>query len=287
MSDDGAGESDNVSYIVNADKQQLYCYTWNPQLEEGQKPKALVFISHGLAEHCHWHDVYAEKLAEQGILVFSHDHVGHGRSEGERVYVDDFQVYIRDVHQHITSVTDQYPDCPVFITGYSMGGLIAVMEGLQAPTLFRGMILLAPALQPGTDLAAPWKMFFGRLLSYVLPRLPVGKLDPAAMSTDPAVVERYIADPLVWHGSCKGRPMLLLLDAMNALQSRHSDISWPLLVLQGDVDPLCVLSGAQTLVDNASSTDKTLKVFKGVFHLVHWEPNGPTCIVDWILQRCS
>ena len=33
-----------------------------------------MFISHGLAEHCGWHSVYAEKLAEEGVLVFGHDH---------------------------------------------------------------------------------------------------------------------------------------------------------------------------------------------------------------------
>ena len=33
-----------------------------------------MFISHGLAEHCGWHANYAEKLAEEGMLVFGHDH---------------------------------------------------------------------------------------------------------------------------------------------------------------------------------------------------------------------
>ena len=46
--------------------------------------------------------------------------VGHGRSEGEPVYIEDFQVYVRDVRQHITAVTADYPDVPLFIVGYSM-----------------------------------------------------------------------------------------------------------------------------------------------------------------------
>ena len=56
------------------------------------------------------------------------------------------------------------------------------------------------------------------------------------------------------------RPTLLLLDAMAHVVSHLADITWPILLLQGDVDPLCALTGAQAVMDKASSTDKTLKV---------------------------
>jgi len=56
--------------------------------------------------------------------------VGHGRSEGEPVYIDDIQVYIRDVRQHITEVTADYPDIPLFIVGYSM---VSAMRFLRPP----------------------------------------------------------------------------------------------------------------------------------------------------------
>ena len=56
--------------------------------------------------------------------------VGHGRSEGEPVYVDDIQVYVRDVRQHITEVTVDYPDVPLFIVGYSM---VSAMKFFRPP----------------------------------------------------------------------------------------------------------------------------------------------------------
>ncbi|KAK2193325.1 hypothetical protein NP493_15g02031 [Ridgeia piscesae] len=74
--------------------------------------------------------------------------------------------------------------------------------------------------------------------------------------------------------------------------SHLADITWPIFFLQGDVDPLCALTGAQAVMDKASSTDKTLKVMKGAYHLVHWEPKGEGTqavkdIVDWVKERCT
>ena len=36
--------------------------------------RALVYICHGVAEHCRAYDKVAKALSEIGIFVFSHDH---------------------------------------------------------------------------------------------------------------------------------------------------------------------------------------------------------------------
>lgn len=48
--------------------------------------------------------------------------VGHGQSEGERMNIRDFQIYIRDSLQHIDLMKSHHPDLPVFIVGHSMVG---------------------------------------------------------------------------------------------------------------------------------------------------------------------
>ena len=48
--------------------------------------------------------------------------VGHGQSEGDRMNIKDFQVYIRDSLQHIDVMKARHPDLPVFIVGHSMVG---------------------------------------------------------------------------------------------------------------------------------------------------------------------
>jgi len=46
--------------------------------------------------------------------------VGHGKSDGDRVHIDDFQIYVRDVIQHIELLKTTYTDIPIFLMGHSM-----------------------------------------------------------------------------------------------------------------------------------------------------------------------
>ena len=73
----------------------------------------------------------------QGFLVFGHDHVGHGQSEGERALVGDMGQLTDPVVQHCREKVDQYPGVPLFIIGHSMGGLVTLLASLspQMPRL--------------------------------------------------------------------------------------------------------------------------------------------------------
>jgi hypothetical protein len=53
--------------------------------------RGLLFICHGFGEHCGRYDSQAAEFNKHGILVFSHDHQGHGRSGGERGDIADYR----------------------------------------------------------------------------------------------------------------------------------------------------------------------------------------------------
>ncbi len=55
------------------------------------------------------------------LILFLLLSVGHGQSEGERMDIHNFQIYIRDVLQHIDIMKGRYK-LPVFIIGHSMVG---------------------------------------------------------------------------------------------------------------------------------------------------------------------
>ena len=66
-----------------------------------------MYICHGYAEHSQWYDKFCEKLcsAESNLICFSHDHLGHGLSEGERATVPNIEWFVDDVIQHVAKVT--------------------------------------------------------------------------------------------------------------------------------------------------------------------------------------
>src|SRR3954453_15282879 len=67
--------------------------TWpNPE------PRRIVVLAHGYGEHLGRYDHVAEVLVGRGALAAGPDHVGHGRSGGERVIVTDFDLVVDDLH---------------------------------------------------------------------------------------------------------------------------------------------------------------------------------------------
>lgn len=46
--------------------------------------------------------------------------VGHGKSGGERAYIEDFNVYITDVVNHVKDLKATYSGIPIFLMGHSM-----------------------------------------------------------------------------------------------------------------------------------------------------------------------
>ena len=54
------------------------------------------------------------------LCVLSVAAVGHGRSGGERVHIDNFSTYVKDVINHIKDLKETYPGVPGFLMGHSM-----------------------------------------------------------------------------------------------------------------------------------------------------------------------
>ncbi|XP_064633080.1 monoglyceride lipase-like isoform X1 [Lineus longissimus] len=275
-----------VEHIVNSREQYLFSKEWKPD----GNPSALLFICHGVAEHCLRYDDIAKRYNDLGILVFAHDHIGHGQSEGDRVHLTDFMHYVEDVIQHVTEKQKLYPDIPVFIYGHSMGGAITIRAMMEKPTLFRGAVLSGPAVIPSPETATTTRVFIARILGRIYPQCPIGKLDDSFICRDKEVIKSYQNDPLVYHGYMKAKWGLCTLSCLQYIQAHLNTIEWPFLILHGDEDKLCSLEGSQVLYDRAASTDKTIKVYKGAYHQLHHEPEGVgeqsvDEMVNWVKER--
>ena len=94
--------------------------------------RALLCLNHGYGEYLseEW-DVVGRFFAGRGFLTFGHDHLGHGRSSGERVqslisFEEDYCVPVAAHCQARKEEEDREvgADLPLFMLGHSMGCLV-------------------------------------------------------------------------------------------------------------------------------------------------------------------
>ncbi|XP_032267945.1 monoglyceride lipase isoform X1 [Phoca vitulina] len=276
----------DLPHLVNADGQYLFCRYWKPT----GTPKALIFVSHGAGEHCGRYDELAQMLVGLGLLVFAHDHVGHGQSEGDRMVVSDFQVFIRDVLQHVDTMQKNYPGLPVFLLGHSMGGAIAILTAVERPSHFSGMVLISPLVLASPESATTFKVFAAKVLNLVLPNMSLGSIDSNMLSRNKTEVDLYNSDPLNCRAGLKVCFVIQLLNAVARVERALPKLTLPFLLLQGSADGLCDSKGAYLLMESAKSQDKTLKIYEGAYHVLHKElPEVTNSVFHeinlWVSQR--
>src|SRR4249920_180164 len=78
--------------VRTRDRLTLFWRGWAPP-----RPRGVLVIVHGLAEHSGRYGPTAEYFSERGFAVFAFDHRGHGRSPGRRVHVGSFAEFRWDV----------------------------------------------------------------------------------------------------------------------------------------------------------------------------------------------
>ena len=142
-------------YLSSTDGvRQLHCLRWIPEGE----PRAVVQIVHGMCEHIERYDEFARYLAERGVLVVGHSHLGHGltaRNEGELGWFgepDGNALLIGDIHR--VRMEHRRSGVPYFLLGHSMGSFLTRQYlGLHGEGL-SGAIIMGTGDIPGPVLKA-------------------------------------------------------------------------------------------------------------------------------------
>jgi lysophospholipase len=117
-----------------------------------EKSKATVVLVNGRTESYMKYQQLAYELTQQGYQVLMFDHRGQGLSarltdNPHKGHIDNFQQYIDDMHQLISSVLliDQSKQA-LYLLGHSMGGAISTLYLQQHPDVFQKAALSAPML---------------------------------------------------------------------------------------------------------------------------------------------
>ena len=110
------------------------------------EPRTVLLLAHGLAEYSGRYCDFASFFADAGIATFALDFPGHGRSDGKRGHIRDFQEYTDALGALLSLAREAHPDIPFVLFGHSMGGLIAADFLLQHQSEFVAAVLTGAAI---------------------------------------------------------------------------------------------------------------------------------------------
>ena len=265
------------------------------------RPRAVVQLVHGMAEHAARYEPFAEFLVSHGFVVCCNDHVGHGRTAaspeelGHMPLKEGEEVLLGDVRQLRRTVTERYPDAPYVIFGHSMGSFVT------RTYLTREGAGVAAAVICGTGQQSRLLSAAGRIVPTLIARVRGERYRSAFVDSlgaggyaskvkgaetpddwitaDRAVVDAFQADELCGQKFSVGAYVTLsslVADATSGRLARQVPKGLPMLFVAGDGDPVGDFGrGVRRAADeyrSAGVRDVELVLYPNVRHEILNEP---------------
>ena len=295
----------------------LPAYLWLPDGEV----KAVLQITHGMAEHMGRYEAFARYLCSMGITVAGFDLRGHGKNPGDAevasfgeggwaASIEDMRLFYELLEQRLTVV-------PHYMLGFSLGSFLLREYLTKYPDEgeVAGAIIMGTGHQPGWLLSIMMGIVNGQIkkagfdkTTDLVHQLSFGtynqKFKPNRttadwLCADETELDKYLADPLVRKDISAGL-FWELLGSMKRTGSAYEydgwDTSIPILLISGQDDP--VGDGGKGVQEISRRMKKsgmenvTIKLFPGARHdLLHEEKNGADAtrkyIAEWIKQSST
>ncbi len=262
----------------------LRSFAWQP----AQVPvRGVVVITHGIRDYAVRYQRFAEQLTKQGFAVFAQDLRGHAHSGGDRQRFDSMARMVQDTDMIVNEAKQRYPKAPLYVYGHSLGGLITTAYSLDHAVKLSGVVLSGAALQRPHSVSG-FSAGVAQIVASVAPSLKVVQVDDSEFSKDKNVMAALASDPLVSRDKLPSATAAATLKAIADAQQRMGQLKMPLLVMYGTADSVNPIEGSQALIQAATSTDKTLKTYPGVYHDMLNEPERDQIAADiiaWLVAR--
>lgn len=265
----------------------LYYQSWQP---EG-KIRGILAIVHGLGAHSGRYGNVIEQLIEQQFAVYGFDLRGHGRSPGQRGYINAWSEFREDLLAFLKLIKSQQLGCPIFLLGHSLGGVIVLDYVLRYPqeaSALQGVITLAPAI--GKVGVSQWKMLIGKILSQVWPRFTLNTgIDLTAASRDEKILAAYAQDPLR-HTRASARLATEFLATVAWIYAHVSNWQLPILILHGGADRVALPESSNIFYQQIPIADKRRIQYPQAYHELQNEINYQEVLADledWLLRHLA
>lgn len=266
--------------IVGERGRRLFVRRWAPP-PGTTEVRAPVVLVHGYAEHSGRYDHVGSAFATSGAVTWAMDLRGHGRSEGPRANIERFEWALADLDQLVDRA-----GAGVVVFGHSLGGALAAAYAVTRPGKLSGLVLSAPAVHLARR--PFWQVWPVRALAAVAPAAGVARVPPEGLSRDKKVVESFAHDPLVWHGRAPARTVIEMYRAGRVALRGAGDLNVPLLVVQGEADPIVPLASSWDFFALVAAADKELVTLPGFLHEPHQELGREAVIsrvVEWAARH--
>ena len=299
-------------YQTMSDGSAVAVHQWLPK----KKPKAVIHIVHGMAEHALRYADFAEDACTKGFTVFAADHRGHGKTCGKimlKGYLadkDGFRRVVEDQKEINDEIQKIYQDIPIIILGHSFGSFITQNYIENYGKTVKAAILVGsagpnPMIKIASLLAGLNKIFSGRKKpSKFMDKLSFGAYNKTVdspktnfdwLSRDEKEVKKYIDDEFCGFTCTVG----FYQDMINGLKETHKSSEMvkiptelPILITSGERDPVSNLGkSVKKLYDIYKAngiSDLNLKLYEGARHEILNETNKEEVkadIFEWIEKR--
>jgi len=293
--------------VKGSNQKDIYLYYWSTP----SKPKAVIQIFHGMAEHAGRYERFAHYMNDKDFAVYANDLRGHGKTAerlGEIGYIgeDGFNGIVEDQHIITETIKANHPNTPVVILAHSFGSFITqeyitrygkdvsavIMSG---SSMIKGFQVIA-----GRILAIISKMIFSeRKKSHLINKLSFGAYNrkienPTSpfdwISRDKTEVRKYDLDPYCgivlsinfYYYFFKGLAALYRDKKLNNIPK-----SLPIFMISGDNDPVSNYGkGVTKLYENYKRIglqNVDIKLYEGARHEILNEINRVEVFEDIIL----
>lgn len=222
--------------------------------------RAVLQIAHGMAEHFERYEKFIGVLCDNGIAVFTNDHLGHGKSVAkpeDKGYFGPggWHVMVADCHELYGIARKEFPTQPYYFFGHSMGSFVARAYTREYGQDLAGAIYCGtggknPALGMGIALSKMIASCKGdRHKSKLIDGMAFGAYNKKFekrtnfdwLTRDHDVVDAYIADPdcgflFTVNGMLGLFGVLQSVSGPDWYNSLPKDL--PILLIAGDMDPV-------------------------------------------------
>lgn len=270
------------SYFKAHDHHRLYFESYRTE-----SPRAVLILIHGLNEHIGRYAHVVDYLKDQ-YNIYLFDHRGHGRSDGVRSHVEDFDHYIQDINEFVQIVLAKEKNKKIFLIGHSMGGQLVVNYLARYPQdSIVGFVTSSANLKLMLKVS-PFKRFIGEKLLQVAPKLKLpNEIDPKWICRDKAVVLAYKKDPLIGK-SISVQLASEILSNLESVMQLASKIKIPALMMHGGDDQISDKEGTVEFFEKLASKDKEMKIFEGMYHEIFNEIEREKVLAEmgsWLKRR--